>query len=87
MNENLTLNTSGHLIKFFILKKKNQIFFFKKKKRQNLGTKGWLGHPHGAKRVTETTPKLEPLLGAQGGGRNHPQWIPARPPQILSLFF
>jgi hypothetical protein len=37
-------------------------------------------HPHGAKGVAKTTPNgglgvTEPPLNAQGGGRNHPQWV------------
>jgi hypothetical protein len=37
------------------------LLFFLKKKKDNkfgvaMGTKGWLGHPHGAKGVAKTTP-------------------------------
>jgi hypothetical protein len=74
------------ILNFYFLKKiQKKIFFFflEKKKKKNpgvamvtlLGTKGWLGHPHGAKGVVETTPK--PPLGVvsatpmgPGGGRN-----------------
>jgi hypothetical protein len=39
-----------------------------------LGTKGWLGHPHGAKGVAGTTPMV---IG--------PKWF--RPPQVFFFHF
>ena len=42
-----------------------------------LGTKGWLGHPHGAKGLVETTPNGGLGVGSAtpvpiGGGFGHP---------------
>jgi hypothetical protein len=44
-----------------------------------LGTKGWLGHPHGAKGVAGTTPMLIGVVLAT-------TWCPSGPPEVFFFF-